>query len=79
MAGTLDTVVAEIKSIQDKARNEGVTDRPVWPMMILRTPKGWTGPKWWMESKWRERGARTRCRSPSWQPNRSICALSKNG
>jgi xylulose-5-phosphate/fructose-6-phosphate phosphoketolase len=45
MAGTMDTVVAEIKSIQRKARTEGVTDRPLWPMIILRTPKGWTGPR----------------------------------
>jgi xylulose-5-phosphate/fructose-6-phosphate phosphoketolase len=45
MAGTLDTVVAEIRSIQDKARNQGVTERPLWPMIILRTPKGWTGPR----------------------------------
>jgi xylulose-5-phosphate/fructose-6-phosphate phosphoketolase len=45
MAGTMDTVVAEIKSIQLKARSEGVTERPQWPMIILRTPKGWTGPR----------------------------------
>jgi len=45
MAGTLDTVVAEIRSIQDKARNQGVTECPLWPMIILRTPKGWTGPR----------------------------------
>ena len=45
MAGTLDTVIAEIRSIQHKARLQGVTERPVWPMIIMRTPKGWTGPK----------------------------------
>jgi xylulose-5-phosphate/fructose-6-phosphate phosphoketolase len=45
MAGTLDTVIAEIRSIQHKARLQGVTERPVWPMIILRTPKGWTGPR----------------------------------
>jgi xylulose-5-phosphate/fructose-6-phosphate phosphoketolase len=45
MAGTLDTVVAEIRSIQEKARHEGVTERPLWPMIIMRTPKGWTGPR----------------------------------
>ena len=44
MAGTLDTVIAEIRSIQHKARLQGVTERPAWPMIILRTPKGWTGP-----------------------------------
>jgi xylulose-5-phosphate/fructose-6-phosphate phosphoketolase len=45
MAGTLDTVIAEIRSIQQKARLQGVKERPVWPMIILRTPKGWTGPR----------------------------------
>ena len=45
MASTLDTVVAEIRRIQDDARNKGVTERPRWPMIVLNTPKGWTGPK----------------------------------
>lgn len=45
MAATLDTVVAEIKQIQHQARSTGVTTRPQWPMIILKTPKGWTGPK----------------------------------
>ena len=45
MAGTLDAVMAEIKNIQRAARTNGFTQRPRWPMIILRTPKGWTGPK----------------------------------
>ena len=45
MAGTLDTVIADIRSIQHKARLQGVRERPIWPMIILRTPKGWTGPR----------------------------------
>ena len=44
-AQTLDDCHAEILEIQRKARQDGVTQRPVWPMIILRTPKGWTGPK----------------------------------
>lgn len=44
MAETLDTVTAEIKAIQDNARNGGKVKRPQWPMIVLRTPKGWTGP-----------------------------------
>jgi xylulose-5-phosphate/fructose-6-phosphate phosphoketolase len=44
MAATLDQVVAEIKAIQQEARENGKTERPQWPMIILRTPKGWTGP-----------------------------------
>jgi len=43
MAGTLDQVLAEIRSIQTRARLDGVTQYPRWPMIILRTPKGWTG------------------------------------
>lgn len=45
MAGTLDRVVHEIKEIQHNARENGSTERPQWPMIILRSPKGWTGPK----------------------------------
>ena len=45
LAETLDTIVAEIRQIQTKARSEGFTTRPRWPMIIFRTPKGWTGPK----------------------------------
>jgi xylulose-5-phosphate/fructose-6-phosphate phosphoketolase len=45
MAEALDNVIAEIKAIQDDARTKGVAKRPQWPMIILRTPKGWTGPK----------------------------------
>lgn len=45
MAETLETVVAEIKRIQLNARTKGVKKRPAWPMIILKTPKGWTGPK----------------------------------
>ena len=45
MATVLDEVVLEIQSIQHQARTKGITKRPCWPMIILRTPKGWTGPK----------------------------------
>ncbi len=45
MAHTLDTVVDEIHTIQKDARENKTSGMPVWPMIILRTPKGWTGPK----------------------------------
>ena len=45
MAETLDVVIQEIKEIQRNARENNDTKRPVWPMIILQTPKGWTGPK----------------------------------
>ena len=45
MAATLDVVFAEIKEIQQHARVQNINKRPRWPMIILQTPKGWTGPK----------------------------------
>ena len=45
MAATLDAVVADIQGIQHEARANGFHERPRWPMIILRSPKGWTGPK----------------------------------
>ena len=45
MAETLDTVIEEIKAIQKAAREDGVKERPMWPMIVFRSPKGWTGPK----------------------------------
>ena len=45
MAETVDKCIEEIKEIQREAREEGCTQRPFWPMIILETPKGWTGPK----------------------------------
>lgn len=44
MAKTLDAVISEIRCIQQEARHKGFTKRPIWPMIILKTPKGWTGP-----------------------------------
>ncbi len=45
MADTLDEVFDQIHRIQDEARIGGSRERPRWPVVILRTPKGWTGPK----------------------------------
>src|SRR5215467_2862259 len=45
LAQTLDHVIGEIKAIQDDARQNGFTRRPMWPMIVFRSPKGWTGPK----------------------------------
>jgi xylulose-5-phosphate/fructose-6-phosphate phosphoketolase len=45
LAATFDTVFTKIKRIQNDARRYGFQRRPRWPMIILRTPKGWTGPK----------------------------------
>jgi xylulose-5-phosphate/fructose-6-phosphate phosphoketolase len=45
MAAAMDAVLAEIRAIQTNARATGEAARPRWPMIILRTPKGWTGPK----------------------------------
>ncbi|MFI0412417.1 phosphoketolase [Actinomadura sp. 3N508] len=45
MAAALDRALDEIARIHRDAREDGATDRPRWPMIVLRTPKGWTGPK----------------------------------
>jgi xylulose-5-phosphate/fructose-6-phosphate phosphoketolase len=45
MAGTLDEVIEDIKRLQGDARRTGDPTRPRWPMIVLRSPKGWTGPK----------------------------------
>jgi len=45
MAATLDATLAEIAAIQKSARTRGFKGRPQWPMIVLRSPKGWTGPK----------------------------------
>ena len=45
LATTMDQVIAEIRAIQRRAREDGDLTRPAWPVIVLRTPKGWTGPK----------------------------------
>src|SRR4051812_18020130 len=45
MASALDTIFDEIEAIRRAARVDGETTRPTWPMLVLRTPKGWTCPK----------------------------------
>lgn len=46
MAAVLDTVMEQIQTIQHNARIHGDLTRPRWPMIVLKSPKGWTGPKW---------------------------------
>ena len=46
MAEALDSCIEKIKEIQKKARTTAHYERPFWPMIVLRTPKGWTGPEW---------------------------------
>jgi len=45
MAAALDTAIEQIRLIQHNARVDGDTERPRWPMIVLKSPKGWTGPK----------------------------------
>jgi len=45
MATTLDIIISDIQQIRDNARTKNDTTRPLWPMIVLRSPKGWTGPK----------------------------------
>jgi len=52
MAATMEECVLKIKGFQREARINGSTERPRWPMIVLRTPKGWTGP----DSRWQKSG-----------------------
>ena len=45
MAATLDRVLDDIAAIRHRARSQGLVERPRWPMIVMRTPKGWTGPR----------------------------------
>jgi xylulose-5-phosphate/fructose-6-phosphate phosphoketolase len=45
LAATMDTVIKEIHAIQRRARQDSTATRPLWPAIVLKTPKGWTGPK----------------------------------
>ena len=45
MASTLETAILEIRAIQKDARENGFRERPVWPVIVMISPKGWTGPK----------------------------------
>ena len=45
MAGAVDEALDSIRTIQRAARENGIVERPRWPMIVLVTPKGWTGPK----------------------------------
>ena len=45
MASALEKAISEIKQIQSNARNKNDSSRPLWPMIVLKSPKGWTGPK----------------------------------
>jgi xylulose-5-phosphate/fructose-6-phosphate phosphoketolase len=57
MAATLEKSVTEIRAYQKKARDSGKAFRPLWPMIVLRSPKGWTGPRTvdghYLEGYWR--------------------------
>ncbi len=60
MAETLDIVIEKIKTIQQNARQKINHERPVWPMIVLKSPKGWTGPKEVNGFRWKELFVHTR-------------------
>ena len=81
LAGTLDTILAHIRHDPGRGpdtRQDGSRERPRWPMIVFRTPKGWTDRNSSTASRSKGPGARIRCRSPiSRSP--SICSSSKTG
>ena len=73
-------VLDDIAAIQHEARTGTANvDRPAWPMIVLRTPKGWTGPKGSTACRSREPGAPTRSRWPRPAPTPSTASSSSNG
>ena len=79
MAATMDAVIAEIRAIQETRARNGFHERPAWPMIILRSPKGWTGPKELDGKPVEGTFARTRCRSLTSSRVPMNCACSKTG
>ena len=77
MAAAVDWAIREIKRIQRTARESGKASRPRWPMLVLRTPKGWTGPKE-VDGNAIE-GTPIRCPSPWARMKASTCRCSNNG
>ena len=79
LAATLDTVLDDIARIQHDARTGSGHDRPIWPMIVLRTPKGWTGPKIVDGLPSRAPGAPTRCRCSRPAPTPNTAPSSSSG
>ena len=79
MAATLDTVVEQIRVIQTDARVHGNAARPRWPMIVLKSPKGWTGPKASTGCRSKAPSTRTRCRSPIPPRIPSTCSYWRTG
>ncbi len=79
LAATLDAVADEIAAIQHRAREQGLEDRPRWPMIVLRRPRAGPGPRSWTASRWKAPGGRTRCRCRRCGPTPSTCASSRSG
>ncbi len=79
MAQAMDTAADRIAAVQRAAREEGETERPRWPMIVLRTPKGWTGPPRSTAFPWKGPGELTRslCQPSGTTP--TTCGSSRNG
>ena len=79
MAAAMDNIFDEVAEIQERARSGQSQARPVWPMLILRTPKGWTGPKVVdglpVEGTFRS----TNSRYPEFAPTRNTWPSSRRG
>jgi xylulose-5-phosphate/fructose-6-phosphate phosphoketolase len=79
MAATLDQVVGEIQRIKADARRDGSSERPRWPMIVMRTPKGWTCPKEIDGKRTEITGARIKCRWARCTETTTMSAFWKNG
>lgn len=79
MAAALKKAHGKIAEIQQQARSAGFSGRPTWPMIIFRSPKGWTGPREVDARRPKAPGARIRCRLQSSRTCRHTSEFSKSG
>ena len=79
MAATLEKAVLEIRGYQKEARESGKAFRPLWPMIVLRSPKGWTGPRKSMVTIWKGSGDLTKYLSQMSLPNLLTLKCLKSG
>ena len=79
MAAAIDEALDDIARIRRESREGRRRERPRWPMIVLRTPKGWTGPGGGRRRRSRAPSARTRCRSPGWPSAPTTCGCWRSG
>ena len=79
MAETLDLVMERYGISRKRPAQKGFAERPRWPLILFRSPKGWTGPARWMENRWRVPGVRTRYHWPPYMKMKTTSGSWRTG